>query len=89
MSICACGSRDLLWNSIAWTIHIILKAGGLSSGSSKDVRFRLSFDLLGLQYDYVTGYSSSSTARLAVQRNEVQYHDETLPGYRTQWSLRW
>lgn len=60
------------------------KAGGLSSGSSKDVRFRLSFDLLGLQYDYVTGYSSSSTARLAVQRNEVQYHDETLPGYRTQ-----
>jgi tripartite-type tricarboxylate transporter receptor subunit TctC len=60
------------------------KAGGLSSGSSKDVRFRLSFDLLGLPYDYVTGYSSSSTARLAVQRNEVQYHDETLPGYRTQ-----
>jgi hypothetical protein len=60
------------------------KAGGLSSGSSKDVRFQLSFDLLGLQYDYVTGYSSSSTARLAVQRNEVQYHDETVPGYRTQ-----
>jgi hypothetical protein len=60
------------------------KAGGLSSGRCKDVRFRLSFDLLGLQYDYVTCYSSSSTARLAVQRNEVQYHDETLPGYRTQ-----
>jgi tripartite-type tricarboxylate transporter receptor subunit TctC len=60
------------------------KAGGLSNGSSKDVRFRLSFDLLGIPYDYVTGYSSSSTARLAVQRNEVQYHDETLPGYRTQ-----
>lgn len=60
------------------------KAGGLSNGSSKDVRFRLSFDLLGLPYDYVTGYSSSSTARLSVQRNEVQYHDETLPGYRTQ-----
>ena len=60
------------------------KAGGLSNGSSKDVRFCLSFDLLALPYDYVTGYSSSSTARLAVQRNEVQYHDETLPGYRTQ-----
>jgi tripartite-type tricarboxylate transporter receptor subunit TctC len=60
------------------------KAGGLATGSSKDVRFRLSFDLLGLQYDYVTGYSSSSTARLAVQRNEVQYHDETVPGFRTQ-----
>ena len=60
------------------------KAGGLNVSSSKDVRFRLSFDLLGLQYDYVTGYNDSSAARLAVQRNEVQYHDETLPGYRTQ-----
>jgi hypothetical protein len=38
--------------------------------------------LLGLKYDYVTGYSSSATARLAVQRNETQYHDETLPAYR-------
>lgn len=58
------------------------KAAGLAVSSSKDVRFRLSFDLLGLKYDYVTGYSSSSTARLAVQRNEAQYHDETLPAYR-------
>jgi tripartite-type tricarboxylate transporter receptor subunit TctC len=60
------------------------RAGGLQVGGSKDVRFLLSFDLLGLQYDYVTGYNSSSDARLAVQRNEVQYHDETVPGYRTQ-----
>ena len=60
------------------------KAGGLSNDSFKDVAFRLSFDLLGLQYDYVTGYNSSADARLAVQRNEVQYHDETLPGYRSQ-----
>jgi tripartite-type tricarboxylate transporter receptor subunit TctC len=58
------------------------KAAGLGVSSSKDVRFRLSFDLLGLKYDYVTGYNSSSTARLAVQRNETQYHDETLPSYR-------
>lgn len=60
------------------------KAGGLSNDSFKDVAFRLSFDLLGLQYDYVTGYNSSADARLAVQRNEVQYHDESLPGYRAQ-----
>ena len=58
------------------------RAAGLGISSSKDVRFRLSFDLLGLKYDYVTGYNSSSTARLAVQRNEAQYHDETLPSYR-------
>jgi tripartite-type tricarboxylate transporter receptor subunit TctC len=60
------------------------RAGGLQIGGSKDVRFLLSFDLLGLQYDYVTGYNSSSDARLAVQRNEVQYHDETVPGFRAQ-----
>jgi tripartite-type tricarboxylate transporter receptor subunit TctC len=58
------------------------RAAGLGISSSKDVRFRLSFDLLGLKYDYVTGYNSSSTARLAVERNEAQYHDETLPSYR-------
>jgi tripartite-type tricarboxylate transporter receptor subunit TctC len=60
------------------------RAAGLGVSSSKDVRFRLSFDLLGLKYDYVTGYNNSSDARLAVQRNEAQYHDETLPAYRTQ-----
>jgi len=60
------------------------RAAGLGVSSSKDVRFRLSFDLLGLKYDYVTGYNNSSDARLAVQRNEAEYHDETLPSYRTQ-----
>ena len=60
------------------------RAAGLGVSSSKDTRFRLSFDLLGLKYDYVTGYNNSSDARLAVQRNEAQYHDETLPSYRTQ-----
>ena len=59
------------------------KAGGLNLNSSKDVRFRLSLDLMGVKYEYVTGYSSSSRARAAVQRNEVQYHDETLPAYRS------
>ena len=60
------------------------RAAGLGVSSSKDVRFRLSFDLLGLKFDYVTGYNNSSDARLAVQRGEAQYHDETLPSYRTQ-----
>lgn len=58
------------------------RAGGLSYDSNKDLRFRLAFDILGLKYDYVTGYNSSSDARLAVQRNEIQYHDENIPGYR-------
>ena len=59
------------------------RAGGLSFDSNKDLRFRLAFDILGLKYDYVTGYNSSNDARLAVQRNEIQYHDENIPGYRS------
>ena len=58
------------------------RAGGVSFDSNKDLRFRLAFDILGLKYDYVTGYNSSNDARLAVQRNEIQYHDENIPGYR-------
>ena len=58
------------------------RAGGLSYDSNKDLRFRLAFDVLGLKYDYVTGYNSSNDARLAVQRNEIQYHDENVPGYK-------
>lgn len=58
------------------------RAGGLSFDSNKDLRFRLAFDILGLKYDYVTGYNSSNDARLAVQRGEIHYHDENIPGYR-------
>jgi tripartite-type tricarboxylate transporter receptor subunit TctC len=58
------------------------RAGGLSFDSNKDLRFRLAFDVLGVKFDYVTGYNSSNDARLAVQRNEIQYHDENIPGYR-------
>jgi tripartite-type tricarboxylate transporter receptor subunit TctC len=58
------------------------KAGGLSVASTKDVRFRLELDLLGAKYQYVTGYNSNSDARLAVQRNEIQFFVEGLPAYR-------
>jgi tripartite-type tricarboxylate transporter receptor subunit TctC len=58
------------------------RAGGLSFDSNKDLRFRLAFDILGAKYHYVTGYNSSNDARLALQRNEIQYHDENIPGYR-------
>ena len=60
----------------------MFRAGGLSVASTKDVRFRMELDLLGAKYQYVTGYNSNSTVRLAVQRNEVQFFVEGLPGYR-------
>ncbi len=60
------------------------RAGGLSLNSAKDVRFRLQLDILGVPHQYVTGYNSNSDARLAVERNEVQFFTEGTPGYRSQ-----
>ena len=61
-----------------------LKAGGLSLNSAKDVRFRLQLDILGIPHQYVTGYNSNSDARLALERNEIQFFTEGTPGFRSQ-----
>ena len=42
---------------------------------------RLTLDMLGVPYKYVTGYRSSNAARLAVQRGEIHMHSESTPGY--------
>jgi len=60
-----------------------LVAGGLSVDSSKDVRMRLGFDMLGVKYRYVTGYRSSAPARLAFQRGEINAFAESTPSYRS------
>jgi tripartite-type tricarboxylate transporter receptor subunit TctC len=58
-----------------------LVVGGLGADSSKDLLERLTFDMLGLQYRYVTSYRSSNTARLALQNGEINVHSESTPGY--------
>jgi tripartite-type tricarboxylate transporter receptor subunit TctC len=58
-----------------------LIVGGLGADSSKDLLERLTFDMLGLQYRYVTGYRSSNTARLALENGEINVHSESTPGY--------
>ncbi len=58
-----------------------LVAAGLAVDTSKDLLLRLTLDMLGLQYRYVTGYRSSNAARLAVQRGEASMHSESTPGY--------
>jgi tripartite-type tricarboxylate transporter receptor subunit TctC len=55
--------------------------GGLGADSAKDLLQRLTFDMLGLKYRYVTGYRSSSTARLALQNGEINMHSESTPSY--------
>jgi tripartite-type tricarboxylate transporter receptor subunit TctC len=56
--------------------------GGLSAESSKDMLLRLTLDMLGVKYKYVTGYKSNSDARLAFQRGEISMFSESPPGYR-------
>jgi hypothetical protein len=59
-----------------------LIGGGLSVDTSKDIRMRLAFDMLGIPYKYVTGYRSSPSARLALQRGEINFFAESPPSYR-------
>jgi tripartite-type tricarboxylate transporter receptor subunit TctC len=60
-----------------------LVMGGLAVESPKDLLNRLALDLLGVRFKYVSGYSSSQTARLALLRNEINMYSESPPTYKT------
>ncbi len=59
-----------------------LIAGGNGVHNSRDLLIRLGLDILGVPHRYVTGYRSGQTARLALQRNEVNYYAEPASAYR-------
>lgn len=59
-----------------------LKIAGLRALSSLDLRQRLVLDMLGVKYDYVTGYRGSSKARVAVMQGEAHLHTESQPSFR-------
>jgi tripartite-type tricarboxylate transporter receptor subunit TctC len=56
--------------------------GGFTPDSLKDVLERLQVDLLGIKYKYVSAYTGSAEARLALQRNEIQFFSEGIATYR-------
>jgi len=58
-----------------------LIVGGLGRDGPKDLAMRLTLDMLGVPYRYVTGYNSSAQAMLAMQRNEISYHADSPPIY--------
>ena len=58
-----------------------LVAGGLAIESSKDLLIRATLEMLGVPFKYVTGFRSSSNARLAVQRGEISLHSESTPAF--------
>jgi len=60
-----------------------LITGGLSADSSNDLLIRLTLDMLGVPFKYVTGYRSNQNARLALQQGEINLFAESPPGYRS------
>ena len=58
-----------------------LVVGGLGPDAPKDMSMRLTLDMLGVKYKYVTGYNSSAQANLALQRGEINYYAESPPDY--------
>jgi tripartite-type tricarboxylate transporter receptor subunit TctC len=57
--------------------------GGLQRDGPKDMSMRLTLDMLGAKYRYVTGYNSSSRAMLALFRGEISYYADSPPLYRS------
>jgi hypothetical protein len=66
----------------------ILKArdfwvGGLTADSDKDNRERMELEMLGVPHKYISGYGNTADARLAMERNELQFYAESSPSYRS------
>jgi tripartite-type tricarboxylate transporter receptor subunit TctC len=58
--------------------------GGYSRSSLHDTRLRLSMEILGVPYQMVTGFQSTSAINKAMVQNELNLSSSTLPGYTTQ-----
>jgi tripartite-type tricarboxylate transporter receptor subunit TctC len=58
-----------------------LVVGGLGREQPKDMAMRLTLDMLGVPFKYVTGYNSSSQAMLAMQRGEISFFADSPPIY--------
>ena len=66
---------DLLTKKYFWM-------GGLTPDNDKDLRLRAGLDLLGIPYRYISGYPGAAEARLALERDEIQFTAESMPTYR-------
>lgn len=58
------------------------KAGALAPASHGTLRMTMSLDLLGVNYRLVAGYKGLKEVETAVQQNEVQLSNSSLPGWR-------
>lgn len=58
-------------------------ASGIRPTSTHDIRMRLSLDVLGVNYNYVTGYRGLAGASAAVLQNEAQYSCGSIANFRS------
>ena len=58
-------------------------SAGCGRDGPKDMAMRLTLDMLGARYNYVTGYNSSAQAMIALQRGEISYYADSPPLYKT------
>ena len=58
------------------------KAAGMRATSSIDLRIRLSLDLLGIKYKYVSGFRGLAKVAASVLQNETQYSCGSVPNFR-------
>lgn len=79
--------QDLVSGNLASAQEIMsadnMLLGGIRTSSSLDLMPRLALDSLGLDYKYVTGYSSENTVRNAIQTSEVNTFGGTFSGYKS------
>ena len=59
-----------------------LKSGGHDPASTKDIMIRLGLELLNVPYKHVYGYKSGAQLGKAVQQNEINFMEDSTPGYR-------
>jgi tripartite-type tricarboxylate transporter receptor subunit TctC len=57
--------------------------GGLGPRQPKDMAMRLTLDMLGVRYNYVTSYNSSAQGLDALLRGEISYYADSPTLYKT------
>jgi len=58
-----------------------VKIGGYSPRSFLDLEARMSLDLLGVKYNYTTGFRGGAKIVAALQRNEINFHNVPAANY--------
>lgn len=58
-------------------------SGGFAPDSTKDLGIQTVLNLLGTDYRHVSGYPGNNDVRIALERGEINLHEETVTGHLT------